>query len=343
MKTVLFRFAALHLFAALLAFSIFGQDRAALDQRIHRVENGLLPEEIGKGESIPKWTIAERMTHYNAVGVSVAVIDHYAIQWAKGYGFLDKDSHQPVTTETLFQAGSISKPVAATAALHLVEAGKLSLDEDVNRKLKSWHVPENEFTRQQKVTLRRILSHTAGLTVHGFPGYAVDETIPTLVDILDGKKPANTAAIRVDIMPGTKERYSGGGYTIMQLLVTDVTGEQFPQVVKSLVLDKIGMRHSSYRQPLPPDWAKQAASGYYDNGSPVKGKWHVYPEMAAAGLWTTASDLATIRDRDPEVARRTRQPRALPRYDQPDADAPVGKRRPGPVSAGNRRWSALRT
>ncbi len=251
-----------------------------------------MPAEIGKGESAPTWTIAERMAHYNVVGVSVAVIDNYAIHWAKGYGVLDKDSHQPVTPETLFQAGSISKPVAATAALHLVEAGHLSLDEDVNRKLKSWHVPDNEFTSGQKVTLRRILSHSAGLTVHGFPGYAVDEPVPTPIEILDGKKPANTAPIRVDIPPGTKERYSGGGYTILQLLLTDVTGEPFPQLLKSIVLDKIGMQHSTYRQPLPPDWANTAASGYRANGSPVKGKWHVYPEMAAAGLWTTASDLA---------------------------------------------------
>jgi CubicO group peptidase (beta-lactamase class C family) len=268
------------------------QSQTPLDQRIHRVENGLMPAQIAKGEPIPKWTIAERMAHYKVVGVSVAVIDNYAIHWAKGYGTLAKDNTRPVTTATLFQAGSISKPVAATAALHLVEAGKLSLDEDVNRKLKSWHVPENEFTREQKVTLRRILSHSAGLTVHGFPGYAVDEPLPTLIEILDGKKPANTAPIRVDLVPGSTERYSGGGYTIMQLLLTDVTGERFPQLLKSTVLEKVGMQHSTYQQALPPDWAKNAASGYRPNGEPVQGKWHVYPEMAAAGLWTTASDLA---------------------------------------------------
>jgi CubicO group peptidase (beta-lactamase class C family) len=277
---------------ALLTCASFAQDRASLELRIQHVERGLMPAQIGKGETPPKWTLAERMEHYHVAGVSVAVIDNSAIAWAKGYGVLDKITQQPVTTETLFQAGSISKPVAATAALHLVEAGKLNLDEDVNRKLKSWHVPENEFTREQKVTLRRILCHSAGLTVHGFPGYAVNETVPSLIDILDGKKPANTPAIRVDIVPGTKERYSGGGYTIMQLLLSDVTGEPFPQLLKETVLDKIGMKHSTYQQPLPPDWAKSAASGYRSNGEPIKGKWHIYPEMAAAGLWTTASDLA---------------------------------------------------
>ena len=278
--------------SALLPLSAVPQNDSGLEQRIRHVEAGLMPASIAKGEAVSKWTISERMAHYNVVGVGVAVIDNYAIHWAKGYGLMAKNSSRPVTTETLFQAGSISKPVAATAALHLVETGKLSLDADVNQKLKSWHVPENELTRQQKVTLRRILSHSAGLTVHGFPGYAVNETVPTLVEILDGKKPANTPPIRVDLLPGTKERYSGGGYTIMQLLLTDVTGEPFPQLLKNSVLEKIGMQHSTYQQPLPPDWAVNAASGYRDNGEAVPGKWHVYPEMAAAGLWTTASDLA---------------------------------------------------
>ncbi len=285
----IFAIATLSVLCPLAAVS---QTQAGLEQRIQRVESGLMPATGAKGETAPKWNVADRMAHYNVVGVSVAVIDNYAIHWAKGYGKMAKDSDRPVTTETLFQAGSISKPVAATAALHLVEAGKLSLDEDVNRKLKTWHVPENDFTREQKVTLRRILSHSAGLTVHGFPGYAVNETVPSLVDILDGKKPANTPAIRVDLVPGSTERYSGGGYTIMQLMLTDVTGESFPHLLKNLVLDKIGMRHSTYQQPLPADWAANAASGYRDKGDPVPGKWHVYPEMAAAGLWTTASDLA---------------------------------------------------
>ena len=133
-----------------------------------------------------------------------------------------------MTTRTLFQAGSISKPVAAAGALALVEQGKLALDEDVNQKLKTWKVPDNEFTKTEKVTLRRLMSHTAGLTVHGFPGYDVDAPLPTLVQIFNGEKPANTAPIRVDIMPGTKSRYSGGGVTIEQQLMIDVTGKPFP-------------------------------------------------------------------------------------------------------------------
>ncbi|MGC2696542.1 MAG: serine hydrolase, partial [Candidatus Angelobacter sp.] len=160
------------------------------------------------------------------------------------------------------------------------------------KKLKSWKVPENEFTKEQKVTLRRLMSHSAGLTVHGFPGYAVDEPKPTLVQIFNGEKPANTAPIRVDFVPGTKMRYSGGGVTIEQQLVMDVTGKPFPQFMQETVLSKIGMTDSSYEQPLPPARAALTATGARMNGKSVEGRWHIYPEMAAAGLWTTPTDLA---------------------------------------------------
>lgn len=195
---------------------------------------------------------------------------------------------------TLFQAGSISKPVAALAALRLVEQGKLSLDEDVNAKLVSWKVPGNEFTKEQKVTLRRLLTHSAGLTVHGFPGYAAGAQVPTLVQVLNGEKPANTPAIRVDTVPGRLWRYSGGGYTIMQQLLIDVTQKSFPELMRQLVLEPAGMKHSTYEQPLPPARAGEAATAHDANGQPVKGQFHTYPEMAAAGLWTTPTDLALL-------------------------------------------------
>src|SRR5262249_44860467 len=150
--------------------------------------------------------------------------------------------------------------------------------------------PANQFTKEQKVTLRRIMSHSAGLTVHGFPGYAVGEPVPSLVEILDGKKPANTPPIVVDILPGSQFRYSGGGYTIMQLIMTDVTGQPFPDLMQQLVLRKAGMDHSTYEQPLPAPLSAKAASGYRADGKLVPGKYHTYPEMAAAGLWTTPTD-----------------------------------------------------
>jgi CubicO group peptidase (beta-lactamase class C family) len=205
----------------------------------------------------------------------------------------DLSTNEPVTTETLFQAGSISKPVAALAALRLVQEGKLSLDEDVNAKLVSWKLPDSEFTREKKVTLRGLLTHSAGLTVHGFPGYAADAQVPTLVQVLNGEKPANTAAIRVDTVPGTLWRYSGGGYTIMQQLLIDAAKKPFPEIMRTMVLDPAGMKHSTYEQPLSPARAKEAATAHV-NGQPVKGRFHIYPEMAAAGLWTTPTDLAAL-------------------------------------------------
>jgi CubicO group peptidase (beta-lactamase class C family)/predicted transcriptional regulator YdeE len=232
------------------------------------------------------------MKAFNVAGLSLAVIENYKIVDVKAYGVIAPGSTTPVTPKTLFQAGSISKPVAATGALSLVESGKLSLDEDVNKKLTTWKVPENEFTQTEKVTLRRLMSHTAGLTVHGFPGYNVHDPLPTLVQIFNGEKPANTDPIHVDIVPGTKERYSGGGVTIEQQLMMDVTGKPFPALMRELVLDKVGMTDSSYEQPLPPQRAAITAGGGYADGKPVLGKWHIYPEMAAAGLWTTPTDLA---------------------------------------------------
>ena len=260
--------------------------------RLRRVEETVveLPGEPGKAPL--RLSLAELMKLYNVPGLSLAVIEDYKIVDTKAYGVIAPGSTTAVTTRTLFQAGSISKPVAATGALSLVEQGKLSLDENVNDKLKSWKVPDNEFTTTQKVTLRRLMSHTAGLTLHGFPGYDVDAPVPTLVQIFNGEKPANTAPIRVDIVPGTKERYSGGGVTIEQQLMIDVTGKPFPPLMRALVLDKIGMSDSSYEQPLPTARAAMTAGGTYMDGKPVHGKWHIYPEMAAAGLWTTPTDLA---------------------------------------------------
>jgi CubicO group peptidase (beta-lactamase class C family) len=231
--------------------------------------------------------VARLMKKREIPGLSLAVFSHGELVKVRGYGVVQELSRTPVSVDTLFQAGSISKPVSSVGLLHLVQIGKLSLDADVNRELKSWHVPENELTQENKVTLRRLLSHTAGLTVHGFGGYASGDRIPTLVQILDGLKPANSRPIRVDISPGTVFRYSGGGFVIAQQLAIDVTGQSFPDFMRSTVLEPFGMRASGFEQPLPARRSAEAASG-----QGVVGGWHTYPEMAAAGLWTTPSDLA---------------------------------------------------
>src|SRR5580704_1784569 len=266
----------------------------ALAARISRIESGLLPAVIIKGQLPKPMTIADRMAFHKVPGVSVAFFDHGQVLWTRAYGFADVASKKPVSPNTLFQAASISKPVAALAALRLVQDGKLTLDEDVDVKLRTWKVPDNEFTVKEKVTVRRILSHSSGLTVHGFAGYASDEPVPTVVQILNGEKPANSDPIRVDIVPGTLWRYSGGGYVVLQTLLSDVTGKPFPQIMSELVLRPAGMTHSTYEQPLPKNRAQEAATPYRSNGDPVKDGWHTYPEMAPAGLWTTPSDLARM-------------------------------------------------
>ena len=256
---------------------------------IARVENGLVPPVRILGDK--GWNILERLKFYNIPGVSVAVFNDRGVIWAKGYGVKEAGTNEPVTEKTLFIAGSISKPVAVMGALRLVQEGKLALDENINSHLVSWKLPENEFTEKEKVTLRRIMSHSAGLTVHGFPGYAPGLPVPTLVQVLDGAPPANTAPIRADTVPGTIWRYSGGGTTIMQQAMIDIEGRPFPEIMEDKVLGPLGMTSSSYEQEMNPERFELAASGHSD-GKPIEGKTHKYPEMAAAGLWTTPTDLA---------------------------------------------------
>lgn len=267
------------------------QPDAGVEAQIQDITNNVAPAVMVKGAPASHVTLASRMEALHVPGVSVAVIHDGKILWARGFG-VTKLGGAPVTENTVFQAGSISKPVTAMAVMHLVQAGRLNLDADINTYLKSWKVPENEFTAQKKVTLRRLLSHTAGVTVHGFPGYASGAPVPTLVQVLNGEKPANTPAIRVDTTPGTLWRYSGGGYVITQQMLLDVTGQSFPAFMRATVLAPLGMTHSTYEQPLPAARQPDAATPYDQNGVAVVGGAHTYPEMAPAGLWTTPSDLA---------------------------------------------------
>ncbi|HUR82613.1 MAG TPA: serine hydrolase [Thermoanaerobaculia bacterium] len=251
----------------------------------------LPPVSVEGGES---WSVEERLRYYNVPGVSVAVVENGRVIFAKGYGWADAGKKRPMTTDTLFLAGSVSKPVTAIAAVDLVERGKLPLDADVNTLLRTWQLPSNELTQKTPVTLRQLFSHSAGTTVHGFPGYQRDEKIPTTQQILDGVAPANTPAVRVDLAPNTKFRYSGGGTTIAMVALADTQHEAFPSLMRRLVLAPLGMRDSTYENPLPPSKRARAATGYRESGRAIPGGWHVYPEMSAAGLWTNPSELARV-------------------------------------------------
>ncbi|RKH12358.1 class A beta-lactamase-related serine hydrolase, partial [Corallococcus sp. CA053C] len=261
--------------------------------RVAKVEAGLAPVTL-PGEKPQALSVLRWMELYRIPGMSIAVFDKNALVWARTYGVTQAGGSEPVTLDTLFQAASVSKPVTALAALRTVEQGKVSLDTNINEHLCSWKVPDNAFTKEQKVTLRRLLSHGAGMTVHGFEGYAVDAPRPTLQQILDGEMPANSEPVRVDSVPGTEGRYSGGGYLVVQTMLMDQWRKPFPKLMKDLVLEPLGMTHSTFEQPLPPALAARAAAGTRASGESVEGRWKVYPELAAAGLWTTPSDLALM-------------------------------------------------
>ena len=280
---------------AALAFALsqpdFARQSADVEQHIQHVTSGLIGGVVLKGDEHATHSLADRMKELNVPGVSIAVIHNGKIEWARGFGVRSVGG-SPVNTETMFQAGSISKPLAAMACLRLVQQGKLSLDTDVNTYLTSWKLPSDPVQQGKPVTLRELLTHTGGTTVHGFPGYAGNESVPTLIQVLNGEKPANTPAIRSEAAPGARWNYSGGGFTIMQQVLLDVTREAFPKLLHDTVLAPIGMTRSTYEQPLPQNLRDNTATPYRGDGKPVEGGAHTYPEMAAAGLWTTPTDIA---------------------------------------------------
>ncbi len=259
-------------------------------EEIVLIENGLLGAVQIEGQPLKTYTLEERMDYFNVPGLSIAIVENGKLKWAKGYGIANTEFGTKVNTSTLFQAGSISKPLAALAVLKLVEAGKVDLDVNVNNYLKGWKIPENRFTKDEKVTLRRLLTHTAGTTIHGFPGYTSKDEFPSITQVLNGE--GNTDSVYVDTVPGSIWRYSGGGYTIMEKVVEDVSGQPLEDFAWQEVLEPMGMQNSTFEQPLSPKYHKQASAAYNGDGERIDTYWNNYPEQAAAGLWTTPTDLA---------------------------------------------------
>jgi CubicO group peptidase (beta-lactamase class C family) len=237
----------------------------------------------------PALPLGTAMTHAGVPAVSVAVITGGEVSETAAWGVACAGESPAATPGTLFQAASISKPVAAACTLRLVADGAFGLDEPVDELLRSWQVPANG-TWRPRLTVRQLLSHTAGLTVSAFPGYPPGTAIPSLTDVLAGR--GNTLPVRVASLPGVQFSYAGGGYCVLQQLLTDVTGLPFPELARELVLGPAGMLDSAYAQPLPAGQQRLAAAGHRNGPAPVAGRWHVYPEMAAAGLWSTPADLA---------------------------------------------------
>ena len=265
----------------------------SVEQRIECVIHNLRSVTALEGKLSPPKTLYEQLASYHTPGISIAVINDFGIDWACGYGVCESGTTREVTPDTLFQAGSISKPVFALAVMRIVQEGRLNLDEDVNAYLTSWRVPANGDW-QPRVTLRHLLSHTAGTTAQAYYGYDASATLPTTIQVLNGEFPANSEKVEVNIIPGLHYRYSGGGMVIGQQVLVDTLQKSFPEIMRELVFEPLGMTHSTYQQPLTSELDMMTATAHPINGTPLGGKYMIYPELAAAGLWTTPTDLAKL-------------------------------------------------
>lgn len=271
-----------------------------LEQAIDAIEHGLLMVTHSSEHPTKKMELSQRMKHYKVPGFSAAFVHNEKLAWTKGFGVVEAGSEKSVTTNTIFQAASISKPLTAMVALHIVEAGLLDLDADANDFLHSWKIPKSKYTQARpvgvipKVTLRGLLSHTAGINLRGYTGYPAGSDLPTLLQVLNGEPPANSRPVRLAQEPGKAFKYSGGGYLVVQQMIEDVTGRPLAALAKEFIFDKLEMTSSSFDIRLPDAFLPRAATGHRRTGEPVPGRWHMYPEQAAASLWSTPADLARL-------------------------------------------------
>ena len=281
------------LMASVFVAGATGQTQDGVSARREKmVEENLHYLTVIKGRPSPGMSLADQMSRLHVPGVSIAVIHDKRIDWGKGYGVASLGG-SPVSASTLFGAASMSKPVTAMAVLHLAQEGKIDLDADVNTYLKSWKIPANEYTQNHPVTVRELLSHTSGIGTHNGALYDPDKGLPSTLEILDGKHPATTPPVRVESEPGKKYAYANGGYLILELLISDLTGKPFAKAMEELVLAPIGMSQSTFLAPLPPVKAANAATAYDESGtSGIAAAHFVEPNAAAGGLWTTAIDYA---------------------------------------------------
>ncbi len=276
---------------ALLLSCAPAKEDPQIAQRIRGIENGLVefnPDARGDAEAPSRLSLAERMAALKVPGVGIAVLDNGKVEWAKGYGVLKAGDDPAVTKDTIFQAASTTKMLVAATALHFVGLGRIDLDRDVNEYLRSWKLPENEFTRERKVTLRLLLTHRSGLPMTNFP--SDDGPPPTLAQVLKGEVPARNKPAVVGFLPGERWQYSNLGYVVVQMLLEDLTGKPLGRLMKDVVFRPLGMTSSTLDYPLEPALRPREIVPHDADGKPgepaVDG-----PARAQGGLMTTPSDL----------------------------------------------------
>jgi CubicO group peptidase (beta-lactamase class C family) len=259
------------------------------NEKIQWLENNLSPlHQLEEHEK--RFSIQEAMTKYNVPGVSMVFVENRDIKWKKTYGFSNLQTSEKVSNNTVFTGASLSKPLTAVAALSLVETESLNLDEDVNKWLVEWKVPDNEFTKNQKVTLRHLISHRAGIRNDLWSSYLPEQETPNLHQMLAGQPPSVDPATTVNAIPGSKEQYSNPGYSIIQKLIEDVTQNKFEDVMDELIFKPSVMKSSTFQQPMPRSLMRRKATGYDQNLKPFTYK--LFPYKAAGGVWTTPTDVA---------------------------------------------------
>ena len=273
---------------------ILGKEEEKIKKRIENFENQLPKASFENNQLGANWDekgkLLDRMKEYNIPGVSIAVINNFEIEWIKSYGIANVNTQKEVTLETIFEAGSASKTFTATAALQMVENNKVDLNEDVNNKFKTWKIPENDLTQKEKVTLYRLLTHTAGINRPDSMFSVKDDLIPTLNQVLNGESPALNDPVKVEFTPGTNHQYSNLGYIVIEKLLNDLSGKNLSVLMKENVFNPLEMANSIFNYPSV-EIKKQAAVPHDQEG--IAKETGMHPTATGqGGLMTTPYDLA---------------------------------------------------
>jgi CubicO group peptidase (beta-lactamase class C family) len=236
--------------------------------------------------------VNEILKQTKGVGLSIAIIENYQVVWSKGFGIKEVHTQDSVTTETLFQSASITKSITAAVVMKKVEQGKISLVADINQQLVSWKVPATSYTQKSVVNVRQLLSHTSGIASIPFPPYSINDRLPSLVEVAQGQAPARNQPVTVAYYPGKKYSYTGAGYVILEILLSDIEKKNYASVVAEDIFEPLHMRNSTFDLRLPNEKYTSVASGHLDGNVVLDDKYTLVYPLSFGSLWSTPTDLA---------------------------------------------------